>query len=107
VYPGLHVQSAGLSLICGEFEFAGHDLHTSEAAPVASEYFPAMHMLHNAAPGDVLNVPTAQKTQSPPLDPVKPALHVQASFWTLASGELEFAGHEEHTAGEVANRASE
>jgi len=91
------VQSLCSSLDSGEFEFTGHDWHTSATAPTAVEYCAAKQLLHGALPLCVLYLPATQAAHSPPSGPVNPALQVQSVCSLLATGALEFNGHATHT----------
>ena len=97
VDPALHLQSDRLLLPDGESERNGHAVQVASAvAPVEVEYFPDPHSLHGAVPGAVLNLPALHWVQGPPLLPLLPALHRQASLLLLAAGEDESVGQSKH-----------
>ena len=91
-------------LPAGEIELAGHDEH---ALAPESDQEPARHSSHSSLPAAALCLPAAHAGQAPPLGPVKPALHVQATTAVLPAGELEFLGHCMQTSADVAPVAAE
>ena len=62
--PVLHVQLTRAPLASGACEPVGHDLHTSDVAPVAVEYVPAEQSLHVAPAGATLYLPAMHVTQT-------------------------------------------
>ena len=56
------------------------------------EYFPGMHLIQLAEPIPDLYVPALHRVHSPPLDPVKPRLHVHPLAALLPASEVELAG---------------
>jgi hypothetical protein len=56
-------------------------------APLVGRYFPDWHMVQLSLPDTFLNLPASHMMHECPLDPVYPALHVQASASTLPTGE--------------------
>lgn len=90
--PALHIQLAKVPLAAGEFEFAGQTAHVSDVAPTATEYLPAVQLVHAADPVRILYVPATHSVHVPPFGPDDPALQVQLAKVPLATGELEFVG---------------
>ena len=69
---------------------------SEETCALAVEYLPGTQTVQDRDPVLFLYVPAAQLVQLPPSGPVKPWSHTQASTSSLATGDLEFAGHRLH-----------
>jgi len=65
----------------------------SEVELAIEEYLPLPQLLHAASPNVILYLPATQAVQGLPSGPVQPALQVQSTSSSLASGALEFDGH--------------
>ena len=93
VYPLLQRQWFSAALPLGELEAAGHVAQVvAEAAPTAAENALAAQSVHAAEPEAALCFPATHDTHASPLDPVAPALQVQAVMRADPGGEFEFAG---------------
>jgi hypothetical protein len=89
-------------------ELTGHAPHVAAAvAPVVVKNVPTAQSAHTALPVAVLDLPAAHEVHVPPSGPVNPTLQVQAVRATLASGELEPAGHPIQVVATVAPTAVE
>jgi len=93
VKPGLQIQAVMAELELGEVEPVGQFVHT--VAP-ATEYDPAVQVVHDALPVIFLYFPVTHATHEPPFGPLKPALQAQAAIAELETGEIELEGQLEH-----------
>ena len=62
---------------------------------------PTGQATHSVDPAWLLYLPTAHRTQVPPLGPDEPALHVQLSAESLPDGEFAWVGQLEHVDDEL------
>ena len=93
VYPLLQRQSRAAALPLGELESAGHAAQVeAKAAPTAAENALAAQSVHAAEPEAALCFPATHDTHASPLDPVAPALQVQAVMRADPGGEFDFVG---------------
>ena len=108
VNPALQAQAAAAVLELGELELPGHVTQVAAAiAPVVSEYVPTPQLVHAALPPPILYVPAAHGEDTPPSDPVYPALQAQAAAAVLKLGELELPGHAIQVAAAIAPAVAE
>ena len=68
-------------------------IFASHALLPVFEVEPGGQDMHCAEPNSALYVPATQRVQAPPLDPVKPALHLQSFTLSLPAGEVPPVGH--------------
>lgn len=87
----MHLQSVVLLLPAGDMVEGGQAMQVVD--PDLSEYFPASHTTHLTFPETDAYLPASHPWHGPPAGPVKPALHVQASCFTLWGGASLPSGH--------------
>ena len=118
-WPALQTQTFVLLPDSGEFESDEHFWSELNSRSTIAENRSTKRLVHDTVPMVVLHNPDSYSTQGAPIrahiiacihfvyscralctnspfGPVKPALHIQSTFMSLASGEFEFSSHKTH-----------